>query len=302
MEVRFFTADVFTDRIFGGNQLAVFPDATEIPEELMQSIAREFNFSETTFVLPPLDSRHTARVRIFTPATELPFAGHPTIGTAHVLAASGRIPLTGGLTDIVFEEGVGPVRVRIGSTSDGPEFVQFAVAQLPSFGPEPPAVHRLAEMLSLVPEDVSPTIAPKTVSCGTPFLLISLKNVDAVARTKVRRELFDETMKGHPAKGVMVFAATGTRPRELRGRMFAPAIGIPEDPATGGGAPGIGGYLASFEDLQSGTLRFDIHQGVEMGHPSLLKVEVDKTGGAVSDVRVGGRTVIVSDGLFHLTS
>ena len=113
MNARYLTADVFTDHQFGGNQLAVFPDASEIHPDLMQQIAREFNYSETTFVLPPSDPRHTAKVRIFTPGGELQFAGHPTVGTAHVLASIGVIPLTGDETHIVFEEGVGPVAVTI---------------------------------------------------------------------------------------------------------------------------------------------------------------------------------------------
>src|SRR5215467_13272817 len=112
MNARYFTADVFTDRRFGGNQLAVFPDAREIPADLMQPIAREFNYSETTFVLPPDNPNHTAKVRIFTPGGELQFAGHPTVGTAHVLASIGMVSLAGDATEIVFEEGVGPVQVK----------------------------------------------------------------------------------------------------------------------------------------------------------------------------------------------
>src|SRR5215813_2560216 len=131
MNARYITADVFTDSRFGGNQLAVFPDARGIDPGLMQKIAREFNYSETTFVLPPDDPSHTARVRIFTPGGELQFAGHPTIGTAHVLAATGVIPLTGAETRIVFEEGVGPVPVTIRAKDGTPDFVQLSVAKLP---------------------------------------------------------------------------------------------------------------------------------------------------------------------------
>src|SRR3954468_20091138 len=131
MKAEFFTADVFTDRRFGGNQLAVFPNAAEIDPALMQDITREFNFSETTFVLPPDDPRHTARVRIFTPGGELAFAGHPTVGTAHVLATTGAIPLTGATTKIVFEEKVGAVPVTIQSKDGKPDFVQLTAAMAP---------------------------------------------------------------------------------------------------------------------------------------------------------------------------
>src|SRR3954468_11284922 len=139
MKARYFTCDVFTDRKFGGNQLAVFPDAREISPELMPQIAREFNYSETTFVLPPADPSHTAKVRIFTPGGELQFAGHPTIGTAHVLAATGAISLTGDETRIILEEGVGPVPVTILARNGVPEFAQLSAAKLPEVGPSAPS-------------------------------------------------------------------------------------------------------------------------------------------------------------------
>src|SRR4051812_9357121 len=151
---RYFTADVFTDHMFGGNQLAVFPDARDIPPELMPRIAREFNYSETTFVLPPSDPKHTRRVRIFTPGGELQFAGHPTVGTAHVLAAVGAIELTGRETRIVLEEGVGPVPVLVRAERGRPVFAQLSAAQLPQVGAPPPDSRTLAAMLSLEPRDL----------------------------------------------------------------------------------------------------------------------------------------------------
>src|SRR3954469_11115053 len=144
MHPRYLTTDVFTDHLFGGNQLAVFPDASEIAPELMPRIAREFNYSETTFVLPPDDPSHTAKVRIFTPGGELRFAGHPTVGTAHVLASLGTVKLTGAETRIVLEEGVGPVPVVIRGSNGRPEFAQLSVAQLPRTGPTPPTAATLA--------------------------------------------------------------------------------------------------------------------------------------------------------------
>src|SRR3954468_19169413 len=144
MKAEFFTADVFTDRRFGGNQLAVFPNAAEIDPALMQDITREFNFSETTFVLPPDDPRHTARVRIFTPGGELAFAGHPTVGTAHVLAATGIVKLTGRETRIIFEEIAGPVPVTIRASGGAVEFCQLTAARLPETIPGAPSRERLA--------------------------------------------------------------------------------------------------------------------------------------------------------------
>src|SRR5690242_2620952 len=154
MHPRYLTADVFTDHLFGGNQLAVFPDASEIAPELMPQIAREFNYSETTFVLPPANPKNTCRVRIFTPGGELAFAGHPTVGTAHVLGTIGAVELTGDETQLVLEEGVGPVSVTIRAVDGKPTFAQLTVAKLPEVLAPPPGPEKLAAMLSLTTDDL----------------------------------------------------------------------------------------------------------------------------------------------------
>src|SRR5687768_6922438 len=203
---QFYTADVFTRRQFGGNQLAVFPNAEDLPPDLMQRIAREFNFSETTFVLPPSDPKHTRHVRIFTPGGELPFAGHPTVGTAFVLATNGDITLTGDETRIVFEEGVGPVPVTIRAKNGTPGFAQLSVAMLPEVGPPPPSASDLAAALSLRSDEVlSGEWGPETVSCGVPFLFVPLKNRDALGRARVRLEQFERMLQGYVTAKVFVF-------------------------------------------------------------------------------------------------
>src|SRR6185369_1169631 len=205
---RYVTADVFTDHMFGGNQLAVFPDARDIAPEQMHQIAREFNYSETTFVLPPADPKHTRRVRIFTPGGELQFAGHPTIGTAHVLASIGAIELTGRETHIVLEEGVGPVPVTVRADRGKPVFAQLTVAQLPQIGPPPPDARTLAAMLSLKPSDLpdDEEWMPQSVSCGTPFLHVPLRNRDAVRRAKLRIDIYDEVLGDYHTNKVFLFA------------------------------------------------------------------------------------------------
>jgi trans-2,3-dihydro-3-hydroxyanthranilate isomerase len=302
MNARYYTCDVFTDRRFGGNQLAVFPDAGEIAPELMAPIAREFNYSETTFVLPPDDPSHTAKVRIFTPGGELQFAGHPTVGTAHVLATIGAIKLTGDETHIVLEEGVGPVPVTIRSTDGRPEFAALSVAQLPQVGPPPPAARALAAALSLSPEDILGTGRdPETISCGTAFLFVPVRDRDAVRRARVKLDLFEETLRGYVTEKVMVFATEAEHPgHDVRARMFAPGIGVPEDPATGSACVGLGGYLAARDVRRDGTLRWIVEQGFEMGRPSILEVEADKQAGEITAVRVGGRTVMVCEGTMRL--
>jgi trans-2,3-dihydro-3-hydroxyanthranilate isomerase len=302
MIARYLTADVFTDRKFGGNQLAVFPDAREIAPELMPQIAREFNYSETTFVLPPADPSNTAKVRIFTPGGELQFAGHPTIGTAHVLATIGSIPLTGDETRIVLEEGVGPVPVVIRARNGKPEFAQLSAAKTPEVGPQPPSNDRLAAMLSLDVRDlVGGEMMPESVSCGTPFLFVPVVDRRAVARARVKGDLFDAAMNGYVTDKVFVFAmdAEGAD-RQVRARMFAPGIGVPEDPATGSAAVALGGYLAVRDPRFDGTLRWVVEQGFEMGRPSILEVEADKEAGKVTAARVGGRTVMVCEGTMEI--
>jgi trans-2,3-dihydro-3-hydroxyanthranilate isomerase len=298
MPVRFVTADVFTDRTFGGNQLAVFPDAKGIDPKLMPHIAREFNFSETTFVLPPADPAHTARVRIFTPGGELPFAGHPTVGTAHVLAATGAVRLTGESTKIVFEELVGPVPVTIRAKGGHPVFAQLTAARRPEIGPPAPAHESLARMLSLKPESLrSGAFSPESVSCGVSFLFVPLVDRVAVAAARLKLDLWEEVLGRYVTSKVFVFAEDAERPgSDVRARMFAPGIGVPEDPATGSAVVGLAGYLAARDPRRDGMLRWVVEQGFEMGRPSILEAEADKKNGEVTATRVGGSTVIVTTG------
>jgi trans-2,3-dihydro-3-hydroxyanthranilate isomerase len=298
MRYRFLTADVFTDRPFGGNPLAVFPEGRGISGETMQRIARELNLSETVFVLPPDDPGYTRRLRIFTPGMELPFAGHPTVGTALILAWKGEIPLTGEETRIVFEEGVGPVPVTLRSAGGEAIFAQLSAAQLPEFGPPPPSAAELAEILALETGDVlTGEDSPQGVSCGVPFLFIPLQNRDALRRARLRPDRWEALLAGTWAPHVFIFARGPELPgSDVRVRMFAPAMGISEDPATGAAAAAFGGYLAIRAPERDGTLRWRIEQGFEMGRPSLLDLEVDKKDGAITAVRVGGGAVLMSEG------
>ena len=296
----FLTVDVFTTRRFGGNQLAVFPHAKGLDPELMPHIAREFNFSETTFVLPAGDPKHTRRVRIFTPGSELPFAGHPTVGTAYVLAAIGDIPLTGAETRIIFEEGVGPVPVMIRSENGAPGFAQLSVAKLPEVLAPPPPARDLARMLGLDAGDVlEGTLRPETVSCGVPFLFVPVRDRAVIARARARPDEFEKVLGGYATGKVFVFCADPELPgSHYRARMFAPGIGVPEDPATGSACAAFGGYLGARDARADGTLRWVVEQGFEMRRPSLLEVETDKRAGTITAVRVGGHSVLVSRGEF----
>lgn len=298
MKYPYLTADIFTDRVFGGNPLAVFPDARGLDDARMQAIAREFNLSETVFILPPEDPAHTRRLRIFTPAAEIPFAGHPTVGAAFVLASSGEVPLVDGEARILFEEGVGLVPVLVRARPGRPLFSQLTTAKLPEVGPRPPGRAAIAEMLSLDLKDILGSgMAPEALSAGLPFLFVAVKDRDAVARAQVRLDLWATTLSKFWAPQVMVFSRDPELPgSHIRGRVFVPGLSVPEDPATGSAAAALGGYLGAREGGPDDTLVWRIEQGFEMGRPSILDLEVDKRAGAVAAIRVGGEAVLVSAG------
>ena len=305
MRYRYVTADVFTDRRFGGNQLAVILDAEGLSTEQMLAVTREFNYSESTFVLPPEREGDSVRVRIFTPGGEVPFAGHPTVGTAHVLTAIGRLPLTGAETRLVLGEGVGPVPVLVRAEAGRPVFAQLSVAQLPTEAPPAADAATIADLLSLDPDDLlGGDWAPSVVSCGLPFLLVGVRSSDAVRRARVRVERWERALRGAVGSEPMVFAldavdADGGPPCDVHARVFVPGLSVPEDPATGSACAALGGFLAR-RTPRDGTVRWTVAQGLEMGRPSRLEVEADKAGGAITAVRVGGRSVLVCEGTIEV--
>ena len=299
-QYKFYTADVFTNVIFGGNPLAVFPDAQGISSELMQKIAKEFNLSETAFVLPPEEPRHTRRLRIFTPGTELPFAGHPTLGTAHVLASTGAVSLEGDRTEIVFEEGVGPVPVTIYLQAGKPISATLEAA-LPQWGPKPPAPAVIAKILSLAENDLfTGEWSPAAVSCGVPFLFVPVRDRSSLGKASVNREEWNRHLKSFWAPALYVFCFDPERQgSDIRARMFAPAMGIEEDPATGAAASAFAGYLRVHE--ANNTVRqWTVEQGFEMGRPSILTIQAEKTEGKITAVQVGGQSVMVSEGVIEI--
>lgn len=300
---RFVTCDVFTSVPFGGNQLAVFPDARGIPEARLLAVTREFNYSETTFVYPAVDTRRTRRVRIFTPGGEVPFAGHPTVGTAHVLAATGEIALAGDETRIILEENVGPVPVTIRAAKGTPVFAQLSVAKLPEVLDSPPSRDELARVLGLEVDELrGGDWSPQVMSCGLPFLFVPLHDRSAVSRARIRMDAWEGTLGTAPVGEIMIFAPGGERPgTDYRARMFAPGLSVPEDPATGSACAALGGYLAMRDARRDGTLRWVVEQGFEMGRPSMLEVEADLSRGAVAGVRVGGDTVLISEGTMSIS-
>jgi trans-2,3-dihydro-3-hydroxyanthranilate isomerase len=295
--VHYFTLDVFTDQRFGGNPLAVILDARGLTSEQMLQVTREFNYSESTFVLPAEREDTTRRVRIFTPGGEVPFAGHPTIGTAIALVFSGDAPSDGDEVQVVLGENVGPVPVTVRLRDGVPVWAQLSTARMPS--EEPPMERSVAAaLLGLSIDDLmaGAQYAPAVTSCGLPFLLVPLATRDAVSRAKVQEEVFARTMRGTACAMIMTFAMIDDVPGvDVHARVFCPDDGVPEDPATGSATAALGGYLAA-RTPRTGTLRWVSQQGIEMGRPSRLEIEVDKSGDGITAVRVGGSAVLMSEG------
>ncbi len=293
MRYRFVTCDVFTDRRFGGNQLAVFPEAEGLSDGQMQQIAREFNFSETTFVLPA-ESGHARRVRIFTPTAEVPFAGHPNIGTAFVLAGEGAFGTIQTSVTVTFEEKAGLVAISI-HKRDGSIWCELAAPQHMSLGPSIPA-SILATAVSLAPDDVvTTTHAPQVASVGLPFLMAQLKDRDTLARARLNMSGFDALIAAGVPPDVHLYVRSGDE-FDIRARMFAPLDGVIEDPATGSANCALAGLLGHHDRVRDGVLRWRIAQGVEMGRPSVLEARAEKRDGVVTATYVGGGSVLVSEG------
>ncbi|MFL5338302.1 MAG: PhzF family phenazine biosynthesis protein, partial [Geminicoccaceae bacterium] len=268
---------------------AVVFDAEGLDTAAMQAIAAEFNYSETTFVLPPVDPAHLAQVRIFTPRFEMPFAGHPTVGTALALAWRGRASPG---SQFVLEEKAGPVPVRLSQGEGGSVSAEFTAPQLP-WHSSGVAAQPIACALGLAESDLITTLGlPRAASCGVPFLLVELASTEALGRAVLHGEGF---LQAAETKGVFLFVRRSAGD-QFRARMFAPGAGIVEDPATGSAAAALAGYLGGRPGLADGWHSWDIRQGVEMGRPSLIATRARREGERVVEVRVGGTAVPVMEG------
>jgi trans-2,3-dihydro-3-hydroxyanthranilate isomerase len=300
MQRRYITVDVFTDRAFGGNPLAVVLDAGGLSTAQMQAIASEFNYSETTFVLPPADPAHDAQVRIFTVRSEIPFAGHPNVGTAFVLATLAEKPPA----RLLFEEKAGLVPVEIlterskivGAELTAPQ----PLKRLSQFSTE-----QAAACLSLSAGEVkTDRHAPQIVSVGLSFLAVELASREALRRARPDAAAFARTFPCDGSDAVYLYTRdvpAAERPCDLQARMFHPgASGLSEDPATGSATAAAAALLADLDPARDGELKLRIGQGVDMGRPSLLLTRVRKQNGAVASIHVGGCCVRMMEGTFRL--
>ena len=295
----FATLDVFTDETFGGNPLAVLPDADGLTTEQMQAIAREFRYSETTFVLPPENDNHTRKVRIFTTATEIPFAGHPNVGTAVALA---RLDLLGPAVPgqrVLFEEGAGVVSVKLRGKRGDIDSAEFIAPVINRFEDELP-VEEAALALGVAQDKVvTEHHAPRVMGVGLRFLYIELADLDALAASEAAPGPVTRISAACGLDGVFGYVRmvdVQERGADIQARVFAPLHGVMEDPATGSANVGLGNLLASLNQEKNATLEWRVAQGIEMGRPSRLHVTAERRDGEVAEVRVAGSAVVVCRG------
>jgi trans-2,3-dihydro-3-hydroxyanthranilate isomerase len=300
MDASFVTLDVFTARTFGGNPLAVIPDARGLTTEQMQSIAAEFNYSESTFVLPPKDPSNTAQVRIFDPVHEMPFAGHPNVGTAVALANAGETfgrPIG---DKVRFEEKVGLVEIDIlrdGPTPVGARFIAPGMAEFGSMWEE----EVISDVAGLdISEIQTARHLPQLVTLGIGFVFAEVANMAVLEHCAPRLDYFKTHLPIETADGLYLYARTGEGPEiQIRSRMFAPLHGVVEDPATGSAAAMLGALLGKLEP-GADDLTVTVDQGVEMGRPSRIDVGVRRATNGVDAVMVGGNAVQVMRGVISL--
>lgn len=302
MRLNYHLLDVFTDRQFGGNQLAVFPDPpANMPAELMQQIAKELNLSETTFVLPPSESGSDFRLRIFTPAAELPIAGHPTVGSAYMLARLGALGRIAGKKTIVFDEGVGPIAVTIHADGQGDPGEVWMRQPIPQFLDIIEDRANIAEILSLTSADLDANAPVQVLSSGEPFMFVLVKSLEAIQRIHLRHDKWADSLAGTNAENIFVTTTETVYDNStVHSRMFAPALGIYEDPATGAASGPLGAYLLRYDLVQTGDLISE--QGLEIGRPSFIRIRARRKGSAFSEVSVGGKCAYVGYGTLVIDS
>ncbi len=293
MKLNYVLLDVFTTKRLRGNPLAVVLKADGLLDDQMQAIAAEFNLSETVFIHKPQSERHAAAVRIFTPAVELPFAGHPTVGAAVVLGINNRT------SAVRLEEKVGTITCVIERVDKDIGLARFALPRLPEEIGKAPGKAAIAITLGLDLDEIGcGRYEPAVYSAGNPFYLIPVKDAAALRRIKLERRGWDETF---PIGGgsIYVFTVTPEEPEnDFAARMFAPGMGLGEDPATGSAAAALIGLLARFSP--DGQHEFRLRQGHEMGRPSLISMQLRKDDGKLTHGGIGGHAVIVGEGVLNL--
>ena len=298
MNYRYFICDVFTDQRFSGNPLAVVPEAEGLSERLMQQIAREFNFSETTFVFPP-EHGQTRKVRIFTPVREIPFAGHPNIGTAFVLAHDGALSNIDSGLEVVFEEAAGFVPISINKRDDGLISCELNAPE-PLWLGKTVSKRVIANILNLDAGDIlCNTHEPQEASVGLAFLFVEIASHEAMKKAKINLEALSVLSDQGVVPHIHLYFQSHDE-FDVRVRMFAPLDGVLEDPATGSANCALVALLSHFNPATEGDFNWRISQGAEIGRPSVLNGRTEKREGGITGVWIAGNTVLVSEGILQL--
>lgn len=291
----FYTVDVFAESRFSGNQLAVVLNASSLSESEMQKIAKEMNYSETSFILSNRKRKNGYDVRIFTPNEEVPFAGHPTLGTAYVIQ---HAVIQRPVKSVVLNLKAGQVPVSLTYKGKIPDLLWMKQIQ-PTFGKSELSGQSVSEMLSIDQNLIDSRFPIEEVSTGLPHIIVPLKNLDAVKKARVNKEKYFEFIQDKSAKAVLIFCPeTYDKANQINARQFADYYGIPEDPATGSGNGCLAAYLVKhryFDSDQIDNIR--VEQGYEIGRPSLLLLKATATGETI-DVWVGGKVVMIARGTF----
>ena len=299
MHYQYFICDVFTDQMFSGNLLAVVPDAQGLSDQQMQNIAREFNFSETTFVLPAKYG-HTRQVRIFTPTREIPFAGHPNIGTAFVLAETEQFGRFDGPMEVVFEEIAGSVAIAIDRDDNGFIRCELKAPDTLWIG-QTVSAEVIAAILNLSATDIiTETHEPQEASVGLEFLFVEIASLQALQQAKINVDRLSALLRSGVSPDIHLYWR-GSNDVDLRVRMFAPLDGVPEDAATGSANCALIALLSHYDNASSNTYSWCISQGIEMGRPSELFGRTEKQGGSVTGVWIAGNCVLISEGTLFLS-
>lgn len=303
MILRYFILDVFTDTPLSGNPLAVILDADQLETGRMQAIAREFNLSETVFVTAPKSRAHSAAIRIFTPAHEVAFAGHPTVGAAALLASLKSKGDEGCSTSlIVLEEGIGVVRAAVRNSPGEVLFAEFDAPRLPEDAGAPAPNDRIAAALGLAPSEIGFENHEVTrYSAGVPFTFVPLPGLEAMGRARIVHQYWKEAFRGDDVGAAFLYCRQTLHQRSaFHARMFAPLLGVPEDPATGSAVAAFGAVIHRFDALPEGPYRGLIEQGCEIKRPSEIALELEIEGRALRSVRIGGSAVVVAEGRLDL--
>jgi len=303
MTIDYYIADVFTNKIFSGAQIAVFPNADKLSDQQMASIANEMNLSETVFVSNPSKEISARKMRVFSPLGEIDFAGHPIIATAFVLARCGDVELTGEQTKLTFEQNIGDIEVNISSSDGKPTFIQFTNTVSSVIDRYTPSVAELAEFLSIGVDEIdTKKFSTRLVSCGFPYLVVPVWNYETVRNAKFDFASWSQSSAPHTAaQEILLFSAkTPYKDSNFNARLLGPNIGVHDDPPVGSAMPAFLSYLASFEFTQKGTHAFAVDRGDDQNRRSVLNIEMDHKNQPELTLRIGGEAVMVAEGKMHL--